>query len=186
MVRQREASSGKHIPILAITAYAMKEDRDKCMEAGADDYLSKPLSPQKLVSALEHLVPAAPRPNVAPVVDLADALDVVGGDRGLLQEAVGVFLAQDYPRHLDQLRESIARQDAQAVKKAAHGLKGALDSFGGRPARDVALRLEMMGREGNLRDAACALRELTMEVSRFANFYRLPELASLAPQRDSA
>jgi CheY-like chemotaxis protein/signal transduction histidine kinase/HPt (histidine-containing phosphotransfer) domain-containing protein len=180
-VRRREVGSGQHIPILAITAYAMKEDRDKCMEAGANDYLSKPLSPQKLVSALERFLPVAQGPDVAPVVDLAAALEVVGGDRSLLQEAVDVFLAQDYPRHLEQLRESIAGQDAQAVKKAAHGLKGVLDSFGSRPARDVALRLETMGREGNLKDAACALEELIVEVSRFANFYRLPELASLAP-----
>jgi CheY-like chemotaxis protein/HPt (histidine-containing phosphotransfer) domain-containing protein len=170
-IRQREAGSGTHIPILAITAYVMKEDQDKCLEAGVDGYLTKPLSPHKLNSALERFLPVAQGPELAPVVDLASALDVVGDDRDLLHDAVGVFLAQDYPRQLEKLKEGIARQDAQAVKRAAHGLKGALDSFGSRPARDKALHLETMGREGSLDEASRVLQELEAEVGRFAEFY---------------
>lgn len=88
-----------------------------------------------------------------------------------MREAVGVFLRQDYPRQLEQLKEGIAHQDASAVKKAAHGLKGALDSFGSRPARDLALRMETMGRNGNLSDVQRALEEFEAEVTRFADFY---------------
>jgi HPt (histidine-containing phosphotransfer) domain-containing protein len=72
---------------------------------------------------------------------------------------------------LEELKKGIAHQDAQATKKAAHGLKGALDSFGSRPARDVALRLERIGREGSLDQAPRVLQELEAEVSRFADFY---------------
>jgi two-component system sensor histidine kinase/response regulator len=174
LIRRIEIGSGKRIPILAVTAYAMKEDQDKCLAAGADGYLSKPLSPHKLADALERFLPLAQEREVEPVVDLDAALNVVGGDPELLREAVGAFLEQDYPRDLEKLVEGIARQDAPAVKKAAHGLKGALSSLGSRPARDVALRLETMGHEGDLSSAPCVLEELRAEVGRFAAFYARP------------
>jgi PAS domain S-box-containing protein len=168
---RRNEQSEQHLPILAMTAYAMKEDQDRCLAAGVDAYLSKPLSPEKLISALERFLVPAQDASSAPVVDLDAALEVAGGDQELLREAVGVFLRQDYPRQLEQLKEGIAHQDASAVKKAAHGLKGALDSFGSRPARDLALRMETMGRNGNLSDVQRALEEFEAEVTRFADFY---------------
>jgi len=171
LIRQNEIESGQHLTILATTAYAMEEDQQRCLTAGADGYLSKPLSPEKLIGALEQYLPPARGTGAAPVVDLDAALEVAGGDQELLRRAVGVFLAQDYPRQLAQLKEAIARRDALEVKKAAHGLKGALDSFGSRPARDLALEIETMGRNGDLGDAPRALQEFETEVSRFADFY---------------
>ncbi len=173
-IRQKEAGSGKHIPIWAVTAYAMKEDQDRCLVAGADGYLSKPLSPQKLGSALGSLSSRLPHCDAVPVVDLDVALEVVGGDRELLQEAVQIFLEQDYPRELEKLVEGIAHQESVMVRQAAHGLKGVLSSFGSRQAREVAWRLETMGREGNLSDAPRALEELKAEVSRLATYFARP------------
>ncbi len=170
-IREREAESDQHVPILAITAYAMKEDRERCLEAGMDGYLSKPVGPEELYGAIERFLSPARGLNSAPPVDLDAALEVVGGDRELLREAVGLFLEEDYPRQLKDLREGLERQDAQAVKRAAHGMRGALISFGGRAARDVALRLETMGREGDLRGAQGVLDELEVEVKRFAVFF---------------
>jgi two-component system, sensor histidine kinase and response regulator len=171
IIRQNEIQSGRHLPILAITAYAMKEDQERCLAAGVDSYLSKPLSPEKLLGALERFAPRT-RPTISiPVVDLEAALEVSGGDQDLLREAVAVFLTQDYPEQLRQLKEGIARQDALAVKKAAHGLKGALASFGSRPARDCALRIETMGRNGKLDDIQPALEEFEVEVSKFVEYY---------------
>ena len=184
-IRQREAQSGQHVPILAMTAYAMKGDQERCLEAGMDGYLSKPVAPDELHRAIESFLPldrdlqAALRqaqggpeePPSAPAVDLEEALRTVGGDRGLLQEAVGLFLEKDYPRHLQNLRECLERQDAQAAQRAAHGLTGALSSFGGRVASDLALRLETMGREGDLSEARGVLEELEAEVRRFAAFF---------------
>jgi CheY-like chemotaxis protein/HPt (histidine-containing phosphotransfer) domain-containing protein len=174
-IRAKEAGSGRHVPILIVTAYAMKEDQEKCLAAGADGYFPKPLSPQKLAQALERYS-APPEESrtvskAAPPVNLEAALEVVGGDWELLQDSVRLFMELDYPRQINSLKDGLARQDAALVKKAAHGLKGALDSFGGWPARDVARRLEMMGRDGNLADAAQALKELEIEISRFAEFY---------------
>ena len=171
VIREREASSGQHIPIIAMTAYAMKGDQEKCLEVGMDGYLPKPVSPEKLYGAIEgFLSPDRDRPSVPPV-DLDAALEVVGGDRELLHEAVELFFEQDYPRQLTALREGLDRQDARAVKRAAHGIKGALRSFGGQVASDVALRLEMMGREGDFSGAQGAVEELEAEVGRFAAFF---------------
>jgi two-component system sensor histidine kinase/response regulator len=170
-IRQKETQLGGHVPILAVTAYALKEDQDKCLQAGADGYLSKPLNPQKLCSALESFMSVPEMKTASELVDLSAALEVSGGDRDLLHEAVGVFLQQDYPRQLDDLKEGIARRDASLVRKAAHGLKGMLDSFGSRSARDVALRLEAMGRQDDLNEAPRALIELEAEVEHFAAFY---------------
>lgn len=177
VIREKEAESGQHISILAMTAYAMKEDRERCLAAGMDGYISKPVSPDALHRAMESFLPldqdlpAAEEPPPAPAVDLEEALRAAGGDRELLQEAVGLFLEQDYPRHLKELKEGLAGQDARAVKRAAHGIKGALRSFGGVPASDVALHLETMGREGDLTDAPSVLEELEAEVKRFASFF---------------
>ena len=171
-IRDKEAGTGRHIPILAITAYAMKDDQAKCLAAGADGYFSKPISPQQLAEAIDQFV--ARLSNAPPAVCLPDALGVVGGDRELLRESVQLFLELDYPRQMKALQQGLAQHDAAAVRKAAHGLKGALGSFGGRCARDVALRLERMGREGNLDDAPHALQELAAEVDRFAEFYHRP------------
>jgi two-component system sensor histidine kinase/response regulator len=174
-IREREAASGQHIPILAVTAYATKEDQERCLEVGTDGYLSKPVSPEKLVVAIERfLLPDGGRDS-APAVDLNGALEAVGGDRELLREAIGLFLEQDYPRHRAKLREGLARQDARAIRAAAHGIKGAVDSFGGRAARDAALCLETMGRRGDLSVAQRALEELEAEMERFAAFFAQPQ-----------
>jgi CheY-like chemotaxis protein/HPt (histidine-containing phosphotransfer) domain-containing protein len=170
-IREREVTSGHHIPILAVTAYATKEDQKRCLEAGTDGYLSKPVSPEKLVAAIERFLPPdGGRDSVAPV-DLDGALEAVGGDKELLREAVGLFMEQDYPRHRAELREGLARQDARAIRAAAHGIKGAVGSFGGRAARDAALCLETMGRKGDLGSAQRALEELEAEMERFAAFF---------------
>ncbi len=172
-IRRNERATGRHVPILAITAYAMAEDRDKCLAAGADGYLSKPISPQKLEAAIGAYLPSTPNAD-PPAVNLAAALEVVGGDRNLLRESVRLFLEHDYPRQFELLRSAIAQRDAPSVAKAAHGIKGTLDSFGGQLARHAAGQLERMGRERNLADAPQALACLEAEMNRFMAFYARP------------
>jgi len=174
-IREQEKKSGQHIPILAVTAYATREDQKQCLEAGVDGYLSKPVGPDKLVAALERFLPPDGERDAVPPIDLDGALEATGGDRELLREAVGLFLEQDYPRHMEELRGGLARQDARAIKRAAHGIKGAVDSFGGRAVRDVALRLETMGRMGDLSGAQRAVEELEAEMGQFAAFFARPQ-----------
>jgi two-component system sensor histidine kinase/response regulator len=175
IIREREAKSGQHIPIIAMTAYAMKGDQEKCLEAGMDGYLPKPVSLEKLYHAIECFLSPDRGLDSAPPVDLDVALEVVGGDRELLREAVELFLEQDYPRQLKELREGLEWQDARTVRAAAHGIKGALRSFGGQAASGVALRLETMGRKGELSGAQRVLEGLEAEVERFAAFFAQPE-----------
>ena len=190
-IRQREAGSGRHLPIVAVTAYAMTEDQERCLAAGVDGYLAKPFSPATLATAIDAFwssVSTAPSATSLPAagqaveeaatassVNLSAALEVVDGDRDLLRESVRIFLAQDYVRQLADLREAIEHRDALMVKRAAHGIKGAVASFGGWPARDLALRLETMGREENLAAASSVLHELEAEIDRFAAFYARPD-----------
>jgi len=170
-IRAREAGSGRHIPILAVTAYASKEDRRRCAEAGTDGYLPKPVGPTKLRAALARFLSPDRDAVAAPPVDLKVALEATDGDRDLLREGVELFLERDYPRHLQTLEEGLERRDARAVKAAAHGLKGVVGSFGGQAVRDVALRLEAMAQSDDLDDALGTLDALKTEMERFAAFF---------------
>ena len=82
-----------------------------------------------------------------------------------------LFLDLDYPRQLKALREGLERQDELAVKAAAHGIKGAAMNLGGRAVSDVALRLETMGREGDITGAEEVLEQLEVELERFTAFF---------------
>ena len=107
-----------------------------------------------------------------PVVDLDEALEMMGGDTELLLEVVEVFLEEDYPRQLKALQEGLRDGDAKAVGEAAHGIKGALVSFGGRAGYVLALRLETMGREeGTLEGAEELAERLVVEVERFREYF---------------
>ncbi len=176
-IRAAEAITGRHVPILALSAYAMQTDQDRCVAAGVDGFLSKPISPGKLIEAIDRYwtsTQAAAATTDVPVVDLAAALEMTAGDADLLRESVSLFLELDYPRHWQALCTALERGDAPAVKRAAHGLKGALDSFGSRPARDVAARLEAAGRSGDLALARELTTTLEAELRRFAAFYARP------------
>jgi two-component system sensor histidine kinase/response regulator len=170
LIRKREAESGEHIPIIATTAYAMKEDYDRCLEAGMDGYLSKPVTAEALRGKIEDLLTLRNEVNTSPV-DFDAALQVVGGDRELLSEVVALFLKEDCPRRLRELREGIEHQDARAVSVGAHSIKGSALSFGGQALGAVAQRLEQMGREGNLTGADILLEELKVELDRFIDIF---------------
>jgi CheY-like chemotaxis protein len=172
-IRAREALTGAHVPIIAMTAYAMKGDRERCLEAGMDAYVSKPIRARELYETLESMVPrsAGDRPASAEAAPPADgpnwsaALSHVGGDRELLRELVSLFLAE-CPRWMADLRQAIASGDSTRLKIAAHTLKSPMGHFAAGAAFDTAQKLEVMGREGNLTGANEALVELEREVKR--------------------
>ena len=180
VIRRMEAGSGGHIPIIAMTAYAMAEDREKCLEAGMDSYVSKPVNHKDLFREISRLV-LPPLEHQSTPVDIDAALEATGGDRELLEEVVSLFLEEDYPRQLKELKEGIDRQDAPAVKAAAHGIKGGVNSFGGHGAGAIAQQLQEMGRAGNLAGAEALLAELEKEVARFGEFYQWREPVSEGP-----
>jgi PAS domain S-box-containing protein len=168
-IRKTEKESGQHIPIIAMTAYAMKEDRQRCLQAGMDAYLSKPVKPDELYSIIRGF--SFGKEARSEVMDVGAALKLVGDDEDILREVVGVFLEQDYPEQLKRLKDGIGQHDAQVVKAAAHSIKGAARSFGSAALSRTALWLEEMGRNGDLAGAEAALQELEQEAGHFADFF---------------
>ena len=169
LIRKTEHGSGKHIPVLAMTAYAMKEDRQRCLEAGMDAYLSKPVNLDELHKIIRHF--SSVKDTRPAIVDIEAALKFIGGDRDVLKEVVYVFLNEDYPEQLKRLRDGIGQHDARTVKAAAHSIKGAVRSLGGTAPGDIAFKLEEMGRNNDLTKAEAAVQELELEVKLFTDFY---------------
>ena len=163
-IRARERGTGRHIPILALTAHAMKGDRERCLAAGMDGYVAKPIQSRELYQAIAELVPAAavtareaaPAPTT---LDRVEALERVGGDTQLLRELSDVFL-NDCPRMMEEVVEGLCAGDAVKVKRGAHSIKGAVAILGGKAAFEAALRLETIARQGDLSQADSAWQVL--------------------------
>jgi two-component system sensor histidine kinase/response regulator len=165
-IRAAEAGTGRRLPIVALTAHAMKGDREACLAAGADAYLSKPVRTAELLEAIEPYcgVPAHPIPVPGvPSFDTAEALSRVEGDRELLAELIDLFLSE-VPRVLSEMQHALALRDAQAIERAAHTLRGSVASFSARTAVQAALSVETLARAGDLDGVGSALAALEGEL----------------------
>ncbi len=170
-IRRREQGSTRRVPIVAMTAFAMKGDRERCLEAGMDDYIAKPIQTRELFQAIERLtavpsrseVPATePNPPGA-VIDLQAALSSVGGDAALLRELIGLFL-DSCPGLLQEIRDAAAAGDPTRVKRAAHTIKGSVGYFSAPAAVVAAQQVERMGRDNDLTGLEEAYRTLEAEI----------------------
>jgi len=174
-LRKREtfSSSGEHQPVVAMTALVMKGDRDRCIEAGMDGYLSKPIRAQELDAVLDSYAAAGDREQPAPevaapsgvCVSTDELLERLDGDRAFLSELLDLFRA-DYPAQLSKAREAAARGDAAALEQYAHTLKGALINLAAPAASGLAAEIEAMGKNGDSAMGAIKLASLEAEVVR--------------------
>jgi signal transduction histidine kinase/PleD family two-component response regulator/HPt (histidine-containing phosphotransfer) domain-containing protein len=174
-IRHKERQTDRRLPIIALTARATQEDQDRCLEAGMDGCVSKPIRADELLAVVEGmlLTTASPavgesidRPSEA-VFDRSAALSYVDGDIGLLREMAELFLA-DYPQQMAKIQAAIANGDRQALTRGAHSLKGVVATFAAKATSEAALRLEMMGENGDLLAAREVYAVLEAEISRLA------------------
>ena len=184
-IRQRETETGGHLPIVAMTAHAMKGDAERCLEAGMDGYVSKPIRRQALYDTIEQVMTAQTARTAVPagneagsessddetqigvdeIFDAAELTEEYEGDEDLLAEMVNSYF-ELAPRLMDDLRTAVGRSDTAAVASIAHTLKGGCGNFFAKAAFEAALRLENMGKEGDLSGAEEALQKLRQELER--------------------
>ena len=177
-IRAKEMETGGHIPVIAMTAMAIIGDKERCLEAGMDSYVSKPIKQDELFETIRHHV-FLPEAKKAPsqaagevkndadagVLDIALAMSGLGGDEDLLKELAVIFL-ENCPKQMADTKNAIVQGSGKAVEKSAHAVKGSVGVFCAKLAHDAALRLEIMGRENNLAGAAEAYSSLEREIAR--------------------
>jgi two-component system, sensor histidine kinase and response regulator len=173
-IRYRERTTGGHVPIIAMTAHAMKGDRELCLKAGMDSYVSKPIRPQELFDAIEGECAATSAADAlavdAPLVDegmanWATALERIGGDASALREVVELFAVESVDL-LSELRDALAQVDPVRVRRVAHTLRSTAGLFEATPVIAAASTLETMGQTKDLTGAESVSTKLAREVER--------------------
>ncbi|NOY64310.1 MAG: response regulator, partial [Nitrospirae bacterium] len=161
IVRERESRRGGHLPIVAITAFAFREDMERCLQAGMDGYISKPIRKDELFETISEKLFM----KGTPVFNEDEALRLVDGDREFLKEIAGIFIRKS-PETLERLRDAIEGSRHEDLARTAHKLKTELASFGAEAARQRAYRLEIMGRKAELSGALQEYEALKKDVDR--------------------
>jgi two-component system sensor histidine kinase/response regulator len=173
-IRRREAGTGAHIPVIAMTAHAMKGDRERCLDAGMDTYVSKPIDRSALASAIEELMvgttvpPAEAAAAVDPPPEVFDRQELVArveGDEQLIAEMIEAFLA-DTPAVRAALSQASHAGDLREMKRLGHMLKGSAATLGAHALKATAADLERAGQAEDITQAQASATAVDHECDR--------------------
>jgi len=169
-IRKKEKLTGAHIPIIAMTAHAMKGDRDRCVEAGMDSYISKPINAVELMEVLESFparttTPIETPPNPMHVLNYPVALSRVGGDHALLMDLALLF-RDESAKLLSEIREAAGRKDMDGLQRAAHSLKGSASTFAADDAYNAAAKIERLAAERHWAGIQETISTLEVDIER--------------------
>lgn len=181
-IRAAEEGTNRHTTIVAMTAHAMKGDRERCLEAGMDSYISKPVRAPLLHQTLKEIsehrnsrtstedtampdpnAPSPSDPQPEPRLNWSEALESVGDDEELLREVMQA-LVQETKQMAGQIPECIAQGDSGETRRLAHTIKGAFRMLRPCEAHDLAERLELLAKDAKLDEAPAAFAELKTEL----------------------
>ena len=167
-IRERERTAGGHLPVIALTARSRKEDRERCLAAGMDDFLTKPIRPPELLAAIDRLAPASGVSRLAPsaagepisLLDPVAVLAACGSDEEALRGICRAF--QSYlPDRLTEIGDALRDGDAPRLREAAHKLQCVLFAFS-TTAGEVASDLENHAAQGRLEEARPLVEQLEL------------------------
>ena len=153
LIREMESERARRLPIIAVTAHTMDEDRQRCLDAGMNDYVRKPIDPAELEAAIERWT------GELPDFEPQRALELVEGDRSVLATVAKLFLEQS-PERLDQIRRALDQGDATLLERSAHTMEGAALSLAMPRLRDISHRIAIHSQRGELKEAAALVAEL--------------------------
>jgi len=175
-IRRRETVSGRHLPIIAMTAHAMKGDREKCLAAGMDDYISKPLYPKDLKGVIQRALSGLPPRKEAAeeqlglmskrVFDRDDLMRRIGCDEDILEEILQGFI-DDYSVHLEKLQQALSDRNSDTTQRLVHLMKGAAANMSANPLRELVSRMETVLMKGEISHAAALLKQIKKEFDDF-------------------
>jgi CheY-like chemotaxis protein/HPt (histidine-containing phosphotransfer) domain-containing protein len=157
-MREREKTSGSHLHVIAMTALSGKRDRERCIQAGMDDFLAKPVRAAEVYAALERVITT--HPVVAPdahdanaaLIDPAIMLSACAGNAALLADMIQLY-EDEAPRLLRRVEAAVRSSDAEQLRTAAHALRGLVSSFS-TSAAQAAQALEQLGIDGRAGESA--------------------------------